>query len=134
MDIKNLQNIIDSFKDDNEMLNILTNIINELENLDPEWNSTIEKIIKKNISKKFIKKIKLFFYKLNNVNYLLTINLLLESYDVIEDLDIILQEKAFYVILKELSNILNDNNISFHQNYTNSLQFLKKFKKIIQSN
>lgn len=134
MDIKNLQNIIDSFKDDNEMLNIITNIINELENLDPEWNSTIEKIIKKNISKKFIKKIKLFFYKLNNINYLLTINLLLESYDVIEDLDIILQEKAFYVILKELSNILNDNNISFHQNYTNSLQFLKKFKKIIQSN
>lgn len=134
MDIKNLQNIIDSFKDDNEMLNIITNIINELENLDPEWNSTIEKIIKKNISKKFIKKIKLFFYKLNNVNYLLTINLLLESYDVIEDLDSILQEKAFYVILKELSNILNDNNISFHQNYTNSLQFLKKFKKIIQSN
>lgn len=134
MDIKNLQNIIDSFKDDNEMLNIITNIINELDNLDPEWNSTIEKIIKKNISKKFIKKIKLFFYKLNNVNYLLTINLLLESYDVIEDLDIILQEKAFYVILKELSDILNDNNISFHQNYTNSLQFLKKFKKIIQSN
>ena len=134
MDIKNLQNIIDSFKDDNEMLNIITNIINELDNLDPDWNSTIEKIIKKNISKKFIKKIKLFFYKLNNVNYLLTINLLLESYDVIEDLDIILQEKAFYVILKELSDILNDNNISFHQNYTNSLQFLKKFKKIIQSN
>lgn len=134
MDIKNLQNIIDSFKDDNEMLNIITNIINELDNLDPEWDITIEKIIKKKISKKFIKKIKSFFYKLNNINYLLTINLLLESYDVIEDLDIVLQEKAFYVILKELANILNDNNISFHQNYTNSLQFLKKFKKIIQSN
>lgn len=134
MDISNLQNIIDYFKDDDEMLNIITNVINELNNLDPEWDTTIDKIVKKNISKKFIKKIKLFFYKLNNINYLLTINLLLESYDVIEDLDSILQEKAFYVILKELSNILNDNNISFHQNYTNSLQFLKKFKKIIQSN
>lgn len=134
MDISNLQNIIDYFKDDDEMLNIITNVINELNNLDPEWDTTIDKIVKKNISKKFIKKIKLFFYKLNNINYLLTINLLLESYDVIEDLDSVLQEKAFYVILKELSNILNDNNISFHQNYTNSLQFLKKFKKIIQSN
>ena len=134
MDISNLQNIIDYFKDDDEMLNIITNVINELNNLDPEWDTTIDKIVKKNIWKKFKKKIKLFFYKLNNINYLLTINLLLESYDVIEDLDSILQEKAFYVILKELSNILNDNNISFHQNYTNSLQFLKKFKKIIQSN
>jgi hypothetical protein len=131
MDISNLQNIIESFKDDDDMLNIITNIINELVNLDPEWDMTIDKIVKKNISKKFIKKIKSFFYKLNNINYLLTINLLLESYDVIEDLDSILQEKAFYVILKELSDILNNNNVSFHQNYTNSLQFLKKFKKII---
>jgi len=131
MDISNLQNIIDYFKDDDEMLNIITNVINELNNLDPEWDTTIDKIVKKNISKKFIKKIKLFFYKLNNINYLLTINLLLESYDVIEDLDSVLQEKAFYVILKELSDILNNNNVSFHQNYTNSLQFLKKFKKII---
>lgn len=123
-----MKNLIESVKSDNEMLNIITNMINELENLDPVWNDTISKLIKKSFTKTFLKKIKLFFNNIKIKNYLLILNILLESYDTIEDLSPDIQEKAFYVILKEITFILNQNNISFQQNYSNSLNFLKKFR------
>ena len=129
MEFEKFKNIIDMFKNDNGMLNIITHNINELKNLDPIWNDTIIKISKMTITKKFAKKIKTFFNNIKNINYLLILNILLESYDVIEDFGPQIKEIAFYVILKELTTILNKENNSFHQNYTNSLKFLKEFRK-----
>ena len=102
-----VKNFINEFKDDDFMLKVLTNIIEELSNLDPVWNDTINKIIKLQITLKFKRKISNFFKYLKNINYLLVLNILLESYDTIEDLPVNIQENTFYVILKELSFILN---------------------------
>lgn len=131
MEVKNFHNIINQFKNDDEMLEIITNNINELKNLDPVWEDTILKISEKKITKKFARKIKNFFSNIKNINYLLILNILLESYDTIEDLNPDIKEIAFYVILRELTKILNKKNNSFHQNYTDSLKFLKVFRKYI---
>lgn len=126
-----IKNLIDSCQNDNELLNIITNNINILEKLDPIWNDSIEKILRINITKKFKKKIKNFYKKINNKNDLLILNLLLESYDVITDLNENIQEKTFYVILNELVLILNEQNISSHENYSKALKCLKKIRLLL---
>lgn len=128
-----LSKIIEEFKDDDELLNIITNILEKLNELDPIWNDSINQILQISPTKKFISKIKLFFKNIKYKNYLLIINLLLESFDIIEDFSDNIKEKSFYVILKELLFILNENSVSFQQNYTNGLQFLKKFRLTIIS-
>ena len=127
-----VKNFINEFKDDDFMLKVLTNIIEELSNLDPVWNDTINKIIKLQITLKFKRKISNFFKYLKNINYLLVLNILLESYDTIEDLPVNIQENTFYVILKELSFILNENNLN-QQNYTKSLKLLKQIRLTLLS-
>lgn len=126
-----MKNLIESVNDDNEMLHIITNLINELSNLDPVWGDSISKILQKNITKKFKNKIKTFFRNIKSKNYLLILNILLESFDTVEDLNKDIQEKAFYVILKELTYILNQNTLSFHHNYSKSLKFLKQFRLVL---
>jgi len=128
-----VKDIIEDFKDDEKMLKVLTNIIQELQNLDPVWNDTIEKIITFKISKKFKKKITNFFNNLKNNNWLLILNILLEAYDTTEDLPLNIQEDAFYVILKEISFILNEQNLTFQQNYTKSLKLLKQIRLVLLS-
>lgn len=126
-----MKNFIDNIKEDNELLTIITNLINELNNLDPVWNDSINKILKLNITNTFKKKIKTFFKNISTKNYLLIFNVLLESYDVVEDLSQHIKEKAFYVILKELVYILNQQNITIQENYSKALKFLKKFRNTI---
>lgn len=133
---KNLEiitNIIEQFKTDDEFLFIITKIIEKLNDLDPIWNDSIDKILSIKPSQKFVKKIKIFFNNIKNKNYLLIINLLLESFDTIEDLPNNIKEKSFYVILKELTFILNQNTVTFQENYSNGLKFLKKFRITIIS-
>lgn len=126
-----MKKIIEDIRDDNVMLEIITNLINELKNLDPVWNDSINKILKLRITNKFKNKIKTFFDNITTKNYLLIFNILLESYDIIEDFDKNIQENAFYVILKELVFILNEQNITIQENYTKALKFLKKFRNTI---
>ena len=127
-----LQDIIEKFKDDDDALIILTNIISELSNIDDIWLSTINNILLLNIKQKFIKKIKIFFKTINIKNYLLVLNILLESYDTIKLFPSNIIEPSFYIILKELKFIIN-NNFSQQQNYLKSIKFLKEFKNIILS-
>jgi len=127
-----LQDIIEKFKDDDDALIILTNIISELSNIDDIWLSTINNILLLNIKQKFIKKIKIFFKTINIKNYLLVLNILLESYDTIKLFPSNIIEPSFYIILKELKFIIN-NNLSQQQNYLKSIKFLKEFKNIILS-
>lgn len=133
MNLNLVKNIIDEFKEDEYMLQVITKLIDELDNLDPVWNDTIEKIINLKITNKFKKKISDFFKNLKNTNYLLILNILLESYDTIEDLSDIIQEDSFYVILKELGHIFNKSTINFQQNYTKSLKFLKQLRLTLLS-
>lgn len=128
-----MKKLIESLKNDNEILFIITKLINELQNLDPVWNNTVNKILKYKINNKFKNKIKLFFNNIKSKNYLLILNILLESYDTIDDLPDHIQEKSFYVILKELTFIFNENNITFQQNYKKSLKFLKQFRLTLLS-
>ena len=128
-----VKNLIKEFKEDDIMLKVITNLINELNNLDPVWNDSINKIINLKVTKKFKRKISNFFKNLKNTNYLLILNILLEAYDTIEDLPIQLQENSFYVILKELSFILNEQNLNFQQNYTKSLKLLKQIRLALLS-
>lgn len=123
-----LKDVIEQVKNDNELLEIITNLIDELENLDPIWNDTINKLLNLNITKKFKNKIKTFFKNNKNVNTLLIFNVLLETYDVIEDFESEIQENVFYVILKELTFILNEKSIGFQTNYTKALKYLKNMK------
>lgn len=128
-----MKKLIESLKNDNEILFIITKLINELQNLDPVWNNTVNKILKYKINNKFKNKIKSFFNNIKSKNYLLILNILLESYDTIDDLPEHIQEKSFYVILKELTFIFNENNITFQQNYKKSLKFLKQFRLTLLS-
>ncbi|ADO67162.1 hypothetical protein crov129 [Cafeteria roenbergensis virus] len=128
-----VKNIINEFKDDGYMLLILTDTINELQNLDPVWNDSIHKIIKLKITRKFKRKITYFLKQIKNINHLLILNILLEAYDTIDDLTDFLQEDAFYVILKELIFILNEQNLNFQNNYTKCLKLLKQFRNALIS-
>lgn len=128
-----VKNIIEEFKEDETMLKVITNLIQELDNLDPIWNTTLEKIINLKISTKFKRKITNFFKNLKNNNCLLILNILLEAYDTIEDLPVKIQEDSFYVILKELSFILNEQNLTFQQNYSKSLKLLKQIRLALLS-
>ena len=82
------------------------------------------------INKRFIKKIKKFFnniYNSNNLNFLLIINILLESFDTIEDLHPNIQEETFYVILNEIHFIFK-NNKENNNIYIKSINLLKDIK------
>lgn len=123
-----IKKLIEKFKNDDEILVLITEFINEIDNLDNTWIPTIVEILNLPIKRKFIRKLKKFFKDIKDRNNLLVINILLESYETVDDLPEDIKEKSFYVILKELSYILNEKNLTFHQNYTKSLKFLKEFK------
>ena len=126
----NFNNIIKEFSDNDNMLLVITKLLDCLNSIDPGWKDTINMISKIPLTKKFKNKIKLFFENVDNDDYLLILNVLLEGYKGIHNLPDDIKEKSFYVILRDLPYFLNSYDNS-HKIYSRCVKYIRVFKTII---